>query len=160
VRLRAAEGKGVDLTHARVSGQGVDLHAVRLANLKAVDTNFTQATLTAAHLEGAKLERAHFQQTRLQAAHLEGADLRGAQFQQADLRDTYFTHLGAKKTQLDDDALRSIIGALHRDDAHFAPEHKQRLDELVAEREERRTRPGTSSSDEKPSSDETDPTDV
>ena len=50
-----------------------------------MNANFTQAKLTAAHLEKADLRYARFQQTRLQAAHLEGADLRAAAFQQANL---------------------------------------------------------------------------
>lgn len=135
VNLRAAHGnEELDLKNARVCGPDTDLHAVRFKKLQGVNVNFTEANLSAAHLEGGNLRYARFQKARLQAAHLEGADLRGAQFQRADLRDTYFTEKRTESALLDEAALRSISAALTREGAHFTAEHEQRLAELDAER--------------------------
>ena len=139
VKLRGAFGdEGLDLTNARVCGPEADLHAIRFKKLQGVNANFTEANLTAAHLDGGNLRYARFQKAQLQAAHLAGADLRGAQFQRADLRDCYFTSKRYGDAQLDETALRSICGALTREGAHFAVEHEQRLAKLDADREERR----------------------
>lgn len=138
VKLRKAQGNEVDLTNARVCGPDADLHAIRFKKLRGVNANFTEANLSAAHLDGGNLRYARFQKAHLQAAHLAGADLRGAQFQQADLRDCYFTSKRYGDALLDETALRSISGALTREGAHFAAEHEQRLAELDADREERR----------------------
>jgi uncharacterized protein YjbI with pentapeptide repeats len=138
VKLRKAQGdEELDLENARVCGPDTDLHAVRFKRLKGVNVNFTEANLSAAHLEGGKLRNARFQKARLQAAHLEGADLRGAQFQRADLRDTYFNDKRGRSALLDEKALRSISGALTRKGAHFSEEYERRLAELDAERKTR-----------------------
>jgi len=138
VKLRTAHGdEELDLKNARVCGLDTDLHAVRFKKLQGVNVNFTEANLSAAHLEGGNLRYARFQKARLQAAHLEGADLRGAQFQQADLRDTYFTNKRGQNAVLDETALRSISAALTRKGAQFSAEHDKRLAELDAERKAR-----------------------
>jgi uncharacterized protein YjbI with pentapeptide repeats len=139
LKLQTAHGdEKLDLKNARVCGPETNLHAVRFKKLQGINVNFTEANMTAAHLEGGHLRYARFQKARLQAAHLEGADLRGAQFQQADLRNTYFTDKRGRNAVLDETALRSLSAALTREGAKFTAEHDKRLAELDAERKARR----------------------
>jgi uncharacterized protein YjbI with pentapeptide repeats len=124
-KLVRARGLEVNLERARLSRS--DLSEARFLRARCRNAHFHQARLVSAELTSADLAGAEFFMAQLQGAHFDEADLRGARFDEAVLSDTYF--VGA---QLDSVALRSITKARSWENAHFDPQARAALADMLS----------------------------
>lgn len=131
VTAKRLRGLGADLSGTRFTG--ANLQEARLNECAGRRTRFHGTRLVSATFKGADLASTQFHQAHLQGAHFEDADCTGAVFTGANVADAWFCDSrGARRTVLDDTALRSLASARNWRAAHLTPEHRRRLEEISA----------------------------